>query len=40
MEPDGGVRWFALVVLCLGDPMIVPDSTIVNVALPTSEGRR
>jgi len=28
-------RWIALVVLCLGDLMIVLDSTVVNVALPS-----
>jgi EmrB/QacA subfamily drug resistance transporter len=28
-------RWIALYVLCLGDLMIVLDSTIVNVALPS-----
>jgi EmrB/QacA subfamily drug resistance transporter len=28
-------RWWALVVLCLGDLMIVLDTTIVNVALPS-----
>jgi EmrB/QacA subfamily drug resistance transporter len=29
------MRWIALLVLCLGDVMIVLDSTIVNVALPS-----
>ena len=28
-------RWIALIVLCLGDLMIVLDSTVVNVALPS-----
>jgi EmrB/QacA subfamily drug resistance transporter len=28
-------RWFALLILCLGTLMIVLDTTIVNVALPT-----
>lgn len=28
-------RWLALIVLCMGDLMIVLDSTIVNVALPS-----
>src|ERR687897_2590676 len=28
-------RWLALYVLCLGDLMIVLDSSIVNVALPS-----
>src|SRR5256714_7666805 len=27
--------WLALIVLCLGDLMIVLDTTIVNVALPS-----
>ncbi|HEX5449583.1 MAG TPA: MFS transporter, partial [Gaiellaceae bacterium] len=28
-------RWLALVILCVGDLMIVVDTTVVNVALPT-----
>src|SRR5439155_14919510 len=32
---DNRTRWFALYVLCLGDLMIVLDTTIVNVALPS-----
>jgi EmrB/QacA subfamily drug resistance transporter len=32
---DSRSRWFALVILCLGSLMIVLDSTIVNVALPS-----
>src|SRR5512142_2984264 len=28
-------RWFALIVLCLGSLMIVLDTTIVNVTLPS-----
>src|SRR5215216_3022709 len=35
MTLEGRKRWWALVVLCLGDLMIVLDSTIVNVALPS-----
>jgi EmrB/QacA subfamily drug resistance transporter len=35
MTMDGRKRWMALLVLCLGDLMIVLDSTIVNVALPS-----
>src|SRR4051812_43517365 len=33
--PTGRHRWLALLVLCLGDLMIVLDTTIVNVALPS-----
>jgi EmrB/QacA subfamily drug resistance transporter len=32
---DGRARWLALYVLCFGDLLIVLDSTIVNVALPS-----
>jgi EmrB/QacA subfamily drug resistance transporter len=32
---DTRARWLALLVLCLGDLMIVLDTTIVNVALPS-----
>jgi len=35
MTMDTRRRWWALVVLCLGDLMIVLDTTIVNVALPS-----
>src|SRR6266436_6880933 len=35
MTLDGRRRWFALYVLCLGTLMIVLDTTIVNVALPS-----
>src|SRR5688500_20209056 len=35
MTIDGPKRWLALYVLCLGDVMIVLDSTVVNVALPS-----
>jgi EmrB/QacA subfamily drug resistance transporter len=34
-EMSDRMRWLALIVLCLGDLMIVLDSTIVNVALPS-----
>jgi EmrB/QacA subfamily drug resistance transporter len=32
---EGTRRWLALIILCLGDLMIVLDTTIVNVALPS-----
>ena len=32
---DEQARWLALYVLCLGDLMIVLDTNIVNVALPS-----
>jgi len=32
---EGRTRWLALLVLCFGDLMIVLDTTIVNVALPS-----
>ena len=32
---ESRTRWLALIILCLGDLMIVLDSTIVNVALPS-----
>ena len=35
MTVDSRTRWYALVVLCLGTLMIVLDTTIVNVALPS-----
>jgi EmrB/QacA subfamily drug resistance transporter len=35
MTLDGRSRWLALLVLCFGDLMIVLDTTIVNVALPS-----
>src|SRR2546425_10418809 len=35
MTMDSRTRWFALIVLCLGSLMIVLDTTIVNVALPS-----
>jgi len=34
-DHDAGKRWLALIVLCLGVLMIVLDTTIVNVALPS-----
>ena len=35
MNIEGRRRWLALLVLCLGDLMIVLDTTIVNIALPS-----
>src|ERR671934_11422 len=35
MTMTSRTRWFALIVLCLGSLMIVLDTTIVNVALPS-----
>src|SRR6266849_8749286 len=35
MTIDNHTRWLALYVLCLGTLMIVLDTTIVNVALPS-----
>ncbi|HVC79172.1 MAG TPA: DHA2 family efflux MFS transporter permease subunit [Chloroflexota bacterium] len=35
MTINDRTRWLALLVLCLGDLMIVLDTTIVNVALPS-----
>ncbi|HNE24590.1 MAG TPA: MFS transporter, partial [Leptospiraceae bacterium] len=32
---DTKAKWVALIILCLGDLMIVLDTTIVNVALPS-----
>jgi len=34
-NPDARKRWLALMVLCLGVLMIVLDTTVVNVALPS-----
>ncbi len=34
-EFDSRRRWLALIILCFGDLMIVLDTTIVNVALPS-----
>ncbi|HEY3614626.1 MAG TPA: DHA2 family efflux MFS transporter permease subunit [Gaiellales bacterium] len=38
MALDAKTRWYALIVLCAGTLMIVLDSTIVNVALPSIRG--
>src|SRR4051794_41888823 len=38
MTVDTRQRWLALYVLCLGSLMIVLDSTVVNVALPSIRG--
>ncbi len=35
MKVEGRARWWALIVLCMGNLMIVLDTTIVNVALPS-----
>ena len=35
VELSNRMKWLALMVLCLGDLMIVLDTTIVNVALPS-----
>jgi EmrB/QacA subfamily drug resistance transporter len=35
MSLDGRNKWLALIVLCMGSLMIVLDTTIVNVALPS-----
>ena len=35
MTLDSRKRWLALIVLCLGELMIVLDTTIVGVALPS-----
>ena len=35
MTMDSRTRWLALIVLCMGDLMIVLDTTVVNVALPS-----
>ena len=36
---DRRTRWLALYALCLGDLMIVLDTNIVNVALPSIQSR-
>lgn len=33
--PNNRRRWLTLAILCLGELMIVLDTTIVNVALPS-----
>jgi EmrB/QacA subfamily drug resistance transporter len=38
MTLDAKTRWYALIILCAGTLMIVLDSTIVNVALPSIRG--
>ncbi len=38
MTPDNRNRWIALILLCMGSLMIVLDTTIVNVALPSIRG--
>jgi hypothetical protein len=38
--PVDTARWPALILLCLGELMIVLDTTIVNVALPSIRARR
>ena len=38
MTSDSRHRWIALVLLCMGSLMIVLDTTIVNVALPSIRG--
>ncbi len=35
MTINSRTRWLALIVLCMGDLMIVLDTTVVNVALPS-----
>jgi MFS family permease len=36
-RPSGANRWIALVVLSLAQLMVILDSTIVNIALPTAQ---
>ena len=38
MTSDSRNRWIALILLCMGSLMIVLDTTIVNVALPSIRG--